>query len=276
MYFGDVSLIFRHRHPETPKNRQTAGDLLTTAPPLSDEQIHHFKTYGYLILENLIDKATLERWRGAIWNELGSSLDTPDSWPIHRGGLDGYVYDPPESALVHYPPLVAIIDQLGGGTFIAGDGIPIIRWPEPEQAWEMPLSGHIDAYGGRWLPFMLGATTYLYDVEPRGGALIYWPESHHAAHRYFRKYPSHVDGSFVKDPDFTWNVFCDNPETGGREFVANAGTVVLWHSSLTHNGSSNTRHSPRIALFARWDNQRRDETAFRYDVPEDLWHYWAI
>ena len=26
-------------------------------------------------------------------------------------------------------------------------------------------------YGGRWLPLMLGATAYLYELEPRGGAL---------------------------------------------------------------------------------------------------------
>lgn len=249
---------------------------MATSPPLSDEQIHHFKTYGYLVLENLIDNATLEHWRNAIWRELGSRLDTPDTWPRQRGGLDGYVYDPPESALVRYPRLVAIMEQLGGGAFIPGDGVPIIRWPEPERTWDMPQSGHIDAYGGRWLPFMIGATTYVYDVEPRGGALVYWPESHHAAHRYFLKHPSYVDGSFLKDPDFTWNVFCDNPETGGREFVGSAGTVVLWHSYLTHNGSTNIRDSPRIALFARWDHQRRDEMAFRYDIPEDLWKYWSI
>ena len=33
----------------------------------------------------------------------------------------------------------------------------------------MPNDGHIDAYGAvaGWSPFMIGATTYLYDAEPK-------------------------------------------------------------------------------------------------------------
>ena len=243
---------------------------------LSEQQIQHFKTHGFLILKNLIDQTSLDQWRKQIWHQLEACLSQAESWPRNRSGLDGYQYNPPESALVHHPALAPIIQQLGGGEFIAGDGIPIIRWPEPEKKWQMPKSGHIDAYGGKWLPFMIGATTYLYDVEPRGGSFIFWPDSHYAAHRYFRQNPAHVDGSFMRQEGFAWDVFCDNPETGGREFIASAGDVVLWHSYLTHEGSVNINNSPRIALFARWDHQRRDETAFRYEVPEDLWKYWAV
>ena len=47
---------------------------------------------------------------------------------------------------------------------MAGGSAPIIRWPEPEKSWQMPESGHIDAYGvaSGWSSFMVGATTYLY------------------------------------------------------------------------------------------------------------------
>ena len=38
---------------------------------------------------------------------------------------------------------------------------PNVRWPDPNQAWEMPQTGHIDGYDGRWLPLMLVATAYL-------------------------------------------------------------------------------------------------------------------
>lgn len=243
---------------------------------LSEQQVQHFKNHGFLILENLIDQLSLHKWREQIWHQLESSLDQPENWPRSRSGLDGYQYAPPESALVHHPTLTPIIKQLGGGKFVAGDGIPIIRWPEPEKQWQRPKSGHIDAYGGQWLPFMIGATTYLYDVEPGGGSFIFWPRSHYSAHRYFRQNPTHVDGRFIKEEGFSWNIFCDNPTTGGREFVANAGDVVLWHSYLTHEGSTNVNDSPRMALFARWDHQRRHETEFRYEIPEDLWKYWAI
>ena len=44
-----------------------------------------------------------------------------------------------------------------------------VRWPDPNQAWEMPQTGHIDGYGGRWLPLMLVATAYLYDIQTYPG-----------------------------------------------------------------------------------------------------------
>ena len=255
---------------------------MTSFTPLSPQQVQHFKTHGFLVLENLLDQSSLDHWCQQIWRELEASLDQPESWPKIRSGLDGYQYDPPESALVYHPALISIIQQLGGGAFVAGGGVPTIRWPEPEKSWKMPKSGHIDAYGaGGWLPFMVGATAYLYDVESSGGAFTFWPGSHHTAHRYFRQNPAHVDGSFLREEGFSWDTFCDNLcdnlKTGGKEFVARAGDVVLWHSYLTHDGSINVNDSPRIALFARWPHHhQRQSPEFRYEVPEDLWKYWAI
>ena len=249
---------------------------MSNSKPLNAAQVNHFKLNGYLVLANVFDEETVEAWRRQIWRKLDSTLEEPETWPRETSGLDEYVYDPPLSALVHHPYMMSIADQLSGGTFVAGDGIPIIRWPEPGRSWEMPRTGHIDAYGGRWLPFMFGATAYLYDVEPGGGAFIYWPGSHHVAHRYFLQHPSHVDGSFMEIEGFSWDVFCDNPATGGQEFTAKAGDVVLWHAYLTHNGSENTGTMPRIALFARWNHQKHLEKAFRYEIPDDLWKYWAV
>jgi hypothetical protein len=143
--------------------------------------------------------------------------------------------------LVYHPALTSIIQQLGGGAFVAGGGVPTIRWPEPEKSWKMPKSGHIDAYGASgWLPFMVGATAYLYDVEPKGGAFMFWPDSHHAAHRYFRQNPELVDGSFLKEEGFSWHTFgdslCDNLQTGGQEFVAGAGELVIFCGAIVGAG----------------------------------------
>jgi len=247
-----------------------------TSPPLYPHQIEHFKTHGYLVLKNLLDEATLDQWRDQIWRELGSDLATPETWPRDRGGLDGYEYKPPESTFGLHPAIKSIAEQLGGGDFVLGDGIPIIRWPDPKLEWKKPQSGHIDAYGGRWLPFMFGATTYLYDVDSGGGSFFFWPGSHLAAHRYFRKHPEQVDGSFLNEEGFSWDVFCDNPTTGAVEFTAAAGDVVLWHAYLTHEHSVNIHTSPRIALFTRYDHRLRQEPAFRYEIPTDLWKRWAI
>ncbi len=52
-----------------------------------------------------------------------------------------------------------------------------VRWPDPNQAWEMPQTGHIDGYGGRWLPLMLVATAYLYDIQTYPGRAAESPSS---------------------------------------------------------------------------------------------------
>ncbi len=102
---------------------------MTSDTSLSNNQVSHFKTFGFLILKNLLDHASIDHWRQQIWRELETSLETPETW-TKRGGLDGYQYDPPESALVHHPALTSIIQQLGGGAFVPSGGIPITRWPE--------------------------------------------------------------------------------------------------------------------------------------------------
>ena len=250
---------------------------MSVSGPLTNEQIHYFKTHGYLILENLIDEGVLENWRQQVWAGLGSSLDTPDTWPTDKHAIDGFRFEPPEPVFGQYPVLEKIINQIGGGAFEGGAGSPIITWPEPDKPWQGRESGHIDAYGpGGWMPFMIGATTYLYEVGARGGGFTYWPNSHLTAHQYFRKHPSHVDGRFRNVEGWHWGAFNQGACDGPQEFTGQPGSVVLWHSYLTHGGSMNTRHSPRFGLFARWGHQRRLEAEFCHEIPEDLWKYWTI
>ena len=77
---------------------------------------------------------------------------------------------------------------------------------------------------------MLGATTYLYDVEPGGGAFVFWPGSHHSTHKYFLEYPEQIDGSFYDIEGWGWHVLSDLSPEGPREFIGAAGDVVLWHA----------------------------------------------
>ena len=52
---------------------------MTSSTPLSEQQVQHFKTHGFLVLENLLDQSSLDQWRQQIWGELEASLDQPDS-----------------------------------------------------------------------------------------------------------------------------------------------------------------------------------------------------
>ena len=156
----------------------------------------------------------------------------------------------------------------------------LVKWPGPEgSAWKMPDSGHMDGYGpGGWSGgFMLGATTYMDDVEPGGGGFVYWPRSHEPVQAYFREHPEQIDGSFRDRDDWEerqWGLFSDQSPDQPVEFTGRAGDVILWHCVLCHTGSPNVRTRPRLGVFARWHRTDREE--MKYDVPEDLWKYWAI
>ena len=71
--------------------------------PLSVEQITFFKTHGYLILNDFIDKSTLKDWRRQIWTALASSPERPDIWPREIRAVNGFHYAPPEICLWSIP-----------------------------------------------------------------------------------------------------------------------------------------------------------------------------
>ena len=238
---------------------------------LTTKQVEFFQENGYLILENLIDSQVIDGWREQIWKHFNSSLETPDTWP-NNYVVENFGFSP---NFGHLPVMQEIIQQFSGGEFTGGGGAPLVKWPNPEGEWSMPGSGHIDAYGpGGWSPFMMGATTYLYDVEPGGGAFVFWPKSHLTTHQYFLKYPEQVDGSFRDIDGWGWNMFSDLSPEGPREFIGAAGDVVLWHAYLCHTGSGNIRNIPRVGIFARYHHKNREE--IRYEIPNDLWKYWTI
>ena len=191
---------------------------------LTAEQIAFFQEHGYLILKNLIDPKIVDEWRAQIWKHFNSSLETPETWP-NDYVVQNFSFSP---LLGQLPAMQEITEQLGGGQFTGGGGSPLVKWPNPEEEWAIPGSGHIDAYGpGGWSPFMLGATTYLYDVEPGGGGFVFWPRSHDSTHKYFLQYPEQIDGSFYDIKDWGWHVLSDLSPDGPREFIGAAGDVVF-------------------------------------------------
>ena len=121
---------------------------------------------------------------------------------------------------------------------------------------------------------MLGATTYMYDVESEGGAFIYWPKSHLTTHDYFLAYPTHIDGSFRDKEGWGWEIFSDRSPEPPCQFTAKAGDVIFWHCFLCHTGSANIRQVPRFGVFARWSHKEKEN--MRHEIPADLWKYWSI
>ena len=255
--------------------KKIVGEFMSIPYHLTDKQISDFKENGYLIIEKFIEEEILRSWRVQLWNHLESDLEDRQSWP-NDYVMEGFSVLPPEHTFGSLPQVNTVIEQLGGGMFSGGGGQILAQWPKQDQEWSMPSSGHIDGYGPNgWSGgFMLGATTYLYDVEPKGGAFIYWPKSHFSTHEYFREFPEQIDGSFNKIEDWGWHIFSDRSPGGPTQYIAKAGSVVFWHCFLCHTGSGNIRSIPRFGLFARWSYKEKEK--MRYEIPEDLWKYWTI
>lgn len=242
---------------------------------LSREQVAFFKEEGYVVLENFIDPEQVAAWREQFWAHVGADPEEPAGWPDSYV-IKGFDVDP---AFRELPKTRAVVEQLGGGCFVRGNGSMMVRWPSGEDTWKWPKWGHVDGYGpGGWGGgFMLGATAYLDDVEEGGGALTFWPRSHLSTHGFFRQFPEQVDGSFREREDWKeqqWALFSDRSPKGPVQFVAKAGAVIFWHAFLCHGGSDNVRTHPRLAFFARWAHEKCE--AISYEVPENLYKYWAI
>ena len=239
------------------------------------EQLGQFKRHGFVLLRGFVDKTITDAWRDQFWRQVGADRNEPETWPDDYVVKDFLVH-PPFGEL---PQMASIVQQLGDGMFSGGGGSILVKWPNQNGEWRTPDEGHIDGYGPNgWSGgFMLGATTYLNDVEERGGGFYYWPDSHLSVHDYFRAYPEHIDGRFRDRDDWEkrgWRLFSDESPSAPREFTGNVGDVILWHCFLCHTGSNNISSQPRLGVFSRWHHTDRDE--MKFDVPNDLWKYWAI
>ncbi|MCX5662598.1 MAG: phytanoyl-CoA dioxygenase family protein [Planctomycetota bacterium] len=248
--------------------------------PLSADQIDHFKAHGYLVVPGVLEPVYIQAWRRQLWEHLGGRENDPTTWGQTPYQLSGFSISPVELQLHSHPRVRAIIDQLGGGRFVGGSdsGAPLVHWPSRSTAWSPTTWGHLDGYyPGNWSPFMLTATAYAYDCEAMGGAFQYWPDSHLTTHLYFLENPEQVDGRFRDEPGFNWggpNVFTRLAPRPPAHFNGRAGDVIFWHAYTVHTGSTNIRNTPRFAFFARYHHV--EQKSFRYEIPQDLWKYWAV
>lgn len=156
----------------------------------------------------------------------------------------GPAVDPrPVSPAIGETQLGDIVDQLLGLENVA-DGLRpgpendtmVIQWPKPEEdcqprehrQWGAPQSGHIEGYNptkGGWKGgFLLGALTYLEDVETSGcGAFYYWPGSHLPLQRFFHANPGRLVDGCPLDPAAP-----DNPARGNAPVDALIDTHGTW------------------------------------------------
>ena len=68
---------------------------------LTDTQVDHFKTEGYVILPGFFATAQVEAWHDIFWTHVGAQADDPKTWPDSYV-IDGLALDPVPGGL---PPL---------------------------------------------------------------------------------------------------------------------------------------------------------------------------
>jgi ectoine hydroxylase-related dioxygenase (phytanoyl-CoA dioxygenase family) len=242
---------------------------------LTAEQIRFFKDNGYLILDDFIEARIVEGWRQSIRECFEIVPEDGGSFDVREKKGQGFRFTS-ENSLGNHLRLSSVLRQLVGGTLeFASEDLLIIR-PTSGQEWSMPARGHID----RFLPsyrsrFMIGLTTYAYEVLPKGGGTIIWPKSHLTNWEYFQAFPEHHYGNGPEagtgpvHERLTQRATCEP-----IEFTAKPGTVLLWHSFLLHTASLNVNKTPRMAVFCRWGNPLEPEQP--RETFGDIWENWAI
>jgi ectoine hydroxylase-related dioxygenase (phytanoyl-CoA dioxygenase family) len=253
----------------------SAQEIVGVKETLTTAQIQFFKDNGYLILDNFIEPPIVERWQRAIRKSFEGSAKDDDSLNVSRTKGQDFEFTS-ESTLGNHLRMFRVLEQLVGDTFeFASEDLIIIR-PTSEQEWSMPQKGHID----RFLPsyrsrFVLGLTTYVYEVSPKGGGTIIWPKSHLTNWEYFQAFPDHHYGNGPEagigpvHERLTQRAACEP-----IEFTAKPGTVLLWHSFMLHNASLNINQTPRMAIFCRWGQPLQPEQP--RETFGDIWENWTI
>jgi hypothetical protein len=117
---------------------------------LSDAQIEHFITEGFVKLECAFPRALADEGRAILWRDTGCDPDDPQTWtkPVVRLGLYG---DAPFAAAANTPRLHAALDQLvGRGCWLRRPNLGTfpVRFPSTQDpgdtGWHIDVSFRIE------------------------------------------------------------------------------------------------------------------------------------
>ena len=116
---------------------------------LSDEDIQHFMSTGYVRLENVFDGETAFEGRTILWKDTGCHPEDPSTWtrPVIR--LGGYAHEPFQCA-ANMPVLHQAFDQLvGKGRWqkLGGLGTFPVRFPGAEDPGDTGWHAEASFYG---------------------------------------------------------------------------------------------------------------------------------
>jgi hypothetical protein len=223
---------------------------------LSDSDIEHFLTFGFLQLTNCFDTAPgslADRWVKESWGRNGLSADHPAAWPnakIHMP-VSEWVY-----ARDFAPRAFAAMGELCGGVermeqeviwsngFIANYGLGRDRdWAPPgREAGDWHKDGDFFTHFLDSPEQALLVIALFSDIHPRGGGTFIACDSVAPVARYLAAHPEGVSPSGFPGRELI-SECRDFRETTGR-----AGDVFLLHPFLLHTSSHNHRAEARLMI----------------------------
>jgi hypothetical protein len=246
---------------------------------LSPGEREEFKRRGVLRLPGAIPGPVVTAMRERIWADLaarhGIARERPGTWTVKRPRLQALTRSGAFQAVATGTVRAALDDLLGAGQWSppVAWGRPLVTFPAPAGAWDVPTSGwHVDSHGfAHELP---GVTVfgYLTAVLSRGGATAVLVGSHHLMRRHL---PG-AAGDAARPADVKAALAARHPWLGelwspgaadervcrflGRDTVIDGvpvrveeltgapGDVVLMDSQVLHAATHNCDIEPRMVL----------------------------
>jgi hypothetical protein len=234
---------------------------------LTQDQIEHFMTYGWISISDCFTKEHAEEWAKDPWTRLGYDKNDSSTWVLEKINMPLLKYiDARElapkawGAICELPggeDRIADICRQWGDNFIVNFGNKklkgVVVGPLELDNW------HVD--GDHFIYYLdspnhsLLVIPCIKDVLKNGGATYIFPDGIRVVAKYLHYNPEGITpymarrGEEHKRNEFQW--FCEqikNPEKCNcfQQMTGKCGDVVLMHLLILHSTSRNSLHTARV------------------------------
>ena len=219
---------------------------------INAKDVEFYRENGYLLVENVLDAATLARMRKVIAGLVAKAAgvnthnDIYDLEPTHspenprvRRIKTPHKVDPYFMEVVKQPVMTSILKALLGKDIRLHGSKLNVKAPK----YGSPVEWHQDwAFYPHTNDDILAIGVMLDDVELENGPLLLMPGSH----RINKVWDHHLDGRFVGAMDPTRTPELDYSKA--IPCVGKAGSCSFHHVRMVHGSAQNTSEKPRQLL----------------------------
>jgi phytanoyl-CoA hydroxylase len=219
---------------------------------INDKDVAFYRENGYLLVENVLDAATLAKIRKVIADLVAKAAgvkthnEVYDLEPTHtpenprvRRIKTPHKVDPFFMEVVKQPAMTSILKALLGKNVRLHGSKLNVKAPK----YGSPVEWHQDwAFYPHTNDDILAIGVMLDDVEPENGPLLVMP----GTHRIDKVWDHHLDGRFCGAMDPTKTPELDYSKA--VPCIGKAGTCSFHHVRLVHGSAQNTSAKPRQLL----------------------------